>query len=102
MPDELASQHALDHNLATAWNRLLLPDTVYGYLSAVTNGYQNQYRSSLKYFRTTIEELVQDYLDSPSEGRSRKDLIAVLDTLPAKLTVTFGVRVLMLSPFIPL
>lgn len=79
MLDLLASQYELDHHLAPAWKRLLLPDTVYRYLSAVANGYQFQCRSILKHFRTTIEELVQDHLGSPSEGRNRKDLIAILD-----------------------
>ena len=85
MLDLLASQYELDHNLAPAWNRLLLPDTVYRYLSAVADGYQVQCRPVLKYFRTMIEELVHDHLDSASEGRNRKDLIAILDKCTAEV-----------------
>ena len=85
MLDRLASQYELDHHRTPAWNRHLLPNTVYLYLSAVADGYQVQCRPFLVYFRTMIEELVHDHLDSASEGRNRKDLITTLDKCTAEV-----------------
>jgi len=83
--DLLASRYKLDQTLAPTWNRLLQPDTAYQFLVAVANGYQIKCKSILTHFRTRIEQIVQDHLDSHLQGRSREDLIAILDKCMAEV-----------------
>ncbi len=83
--DLLASRYKLDQTLAPTWNRLLQPDTAYQFLVAVASGYQIKCKSILTHFRTRIEQMVQDHLDSHLQGRSREDLIAILDKCMAEV-----------------
>jgi hypothetical protein len=76
----LASQYELEETLSPAWDRLMQPVTVYRFLIAVANGYQIQCGAILRHFETAIKRMVEDSLNSySSQGRSRKDLIAILD-----------------------
>jgi hypothetical protein len=83
--DLLASRYELDQILAPTWNRLLQPDTTYRFLVAVAKGYQIECTSILTHFESRIERIVRDYLDSHSQGRSREDLIAILDRFIVKV-----------------
>lgn len=83
--DLLALRYKLDQTLAPTWKRLLQPDTAYQFLVAVANGYQIKCKSILTHFRTRIEQMVQDHLDSHLQGRSREDLIAILDKCMAEV-----------------
>lgn len=83
--DLVASRYELDQTLAPTWNRLLQPDTVYQFLVAVANGYQIKCKSILTHFSMRIEQIVQDQLDSHSQGRSREDLIAILNKCIAEV-----------------
>lgn len=76
----LASRYELEESLSPAWDRHMQPVTIYRFLNAVANGYQIQCRAILGHFETRIERIVKDFLDShSSQGRSRKDLIAILN-----------------------
>jgi hypothetical protein len=76
----LVSRYELEESLSPTWDRLMQPVTVYLFLNAVANGYQIQCKAILVHFETRIEQIVEDCRDSySSQGRSRNDLIAILD-----------------------